>query len=197
MKFFLIPLVVVLIDQISKIFVRGINLQFLNLHIEGLPYGKSHPVIGNFFNITFIENPGIAFGIDFGEQFRTLITILTILTTLLLIIYMYMVRNENRMTKISVAVISGGAAGNLIDRLFYGVFYGYAPFFEGKVVDFLDINFFNIHLFNKTLGSYVFNFADLAVSIGVFFLILSLNRKKKENQPVSAEIENLLAENRD
>src|SRR6185295_15045167 len=70
---------------------------------------------------------------------------------------------------------------NLIDRAFYGLAYGYAPLFYGKVVDFIDfdipdINFLGLHL-NRF---YVFNIADAGVSIGVFLLLFFYPSHKKE-----------------
>ena len=59
---------VVFIDQLSKFYIKGINIPFLNISFEGMYYGESISVIGNFFKITFIENPGMAFGFNPGSQ---------------------------------------------------------------------------------------------------------------------------------
>ena len=80
-------------------------------------------------------------------------------------------------------LILGGAAGNLFDRIFYGYFYNYAPLFQGNVVDFLDIRFFKLFIFDNIHGNYVFNFADISILSGVFiliYLILSMKSKKKD-----------------
>ena len=53
--------------------------------------------------------------------------------------------------RLALALILGGAIGNFIDRAFYGIIYDYAPLFYGKVVDFLDFDFFNLTLFRKKL----------------------------------------------
>jgi signal peptidase II len=69
-------------------------------------------------------------------------------------------------------MILGGALGNLIDRVFYGVIFGDAPLFYGKVVDFLDMNFFDINLFGYQLTRWpVFNIADASVTLGVLLLL--------------------------
>ena len=69
-------------------------------------------------------------------------------------------------------MILGGALGNLIDRVFYGVFFGDAPLFYGKVVDFLDMNFFDINIFGYQLTRWpVFNIADASVTLGVLLLL--------------------------
>ena len=73
--------------------------------------------------------------------------------------------------------ILAGAVGNLVDRVFYGMIYGYAPIFWGRVVDFVqvdipDINFWNIHYTHFP----VFNVADSCVTVGVAFLLIFHNR---------------------
>jgi signal peptidase II len=83
--------------------------------------------------------------------------------------------------KLSLAFILGGAIGNLIDRMFYGIFYGYAPLFYGHVVDFLDFDFFHFTLFGRTFDRWpIFNVADAAVTIGVVILLFFYNQKHRE-----------------
>jgi signal peptidase II len=135
--------------------------------------GEEIPVIGNFFRITFIENPGMAFGFDPGINFKLLISIFSLVASIGLIIYLYYIRNKSLLLRVSIALIIGGAIGNLIDRSFYGIFYGYAPLFHGRVVDFLDFDFFHFTLFGRTFDRWpIFNIADSAVTIGVIILLL-------------------------
>ena len=187
MKLLLISFGIVLADQISKLYVKGFNIPFLNFSHSGLPYGRKTPLIDHVLHLSFVENPGIAFGIDFGEEFKLLISILTIIASFSLLIYFFFVSKENIGQRLSLALIIGGAFGNLIDRVFYGVFYGYAPLLQGKVVDFFDVSFFRFYFFNKTMGNYIFNVADVAVTLGVLMLIFSYHRKQK---PSSSEIRN-------
>jgi signal peptidase II len=198
LKFFLISFLVVFVDQISKLAVKGINIPFLNIHHKGLIYGESTTLVHNLLYFTFVENPGIAFGVDFGPSYRTLITILTFIACAGLLLYYFRIRHQDTVMKISIAILTGGAFGNLVDRVFYGVFYNYAPLFEGKVVDFLDIRFLNLFFLNNTTGIYVFNLADMAILFGVFtFLVFVTKRKKKNNsdevlvQPENIEQESL------
>lgn len=179
MRFFAVSFIVVLIDQVSKILVKGFSVPFLNLNHSGLQIGDSIPMLGNHFKITFIENPGIAFGIQFNPLLKLLITIFSILVTAGLIIYFIFSVKRTISIKFSLALIIGGAIGNLIDRLFYGVFYGYETFLNGNVVDFLDVRLFDILLFNNRLGSYVFNFADVAVTTGMVIFLIALRREKR------------------
>jgi signal peptidase II len=94
--------------------------------------------------------------------------------------------------RLSVALIIGGAAGNLIDRIFYGVCYGYSGIFYGRVVDFFDIRIFNLLLFDKTIGNYVFNIADIAVTAGVIMLLFAYGKKETK-----VDLENYLLDNKD
>lgn len=183
MKILFLSLILLLIDQISKLFVRGFSLPWFNINYNGLHPGESKSIINNVFHITLVENHGIAFGIDPGEYLRDLILIITILTCIGFLAYLIFAKNADKRVRISIALILGGAAGNLFDRIFYGYFYNYAPLFQGNVVDFLDIRFFRLFIFDNIHGNYVFNFADISILSGVFiliYLILNMKSKKKD-----------------
>ena len=108
------------------------RLHDLFVNIEGMTLGSSIKVIGDFFKITFIENPGMAFGIEFGGKLT--LSLFTLLATFLIIYFIYKNKQEGLYFRLSLAFILGGAVGNLIDRLFYGAIYGYAPLFYGKEI---------------------------------------------------------------
>lgn len=182
MKVISLSIILFLIDQVSKLFVRGISFPMFNINIGGLSPGESRPLIDNLLNITLVENPGIAFGIDPGESLRDLILIITILTCVVFFIYLLLAKKADIKARIAIAFILGGAAGNLFDRIFYGIFYNYAPLFQGNVVDFLDVKIFKFFIFNNIHGNYVFNFADVSILSGVFLLIyLIISSKKRKN----------------
>ena len=194
MRLFLVSFLILIADQASKLYVKGIYLPAINLNHSGLPRSTSLPVINDFFYITPVENPGIAFGINFGPEFKTVISVFTILATLGLLIYFVRIRKENLLLRTSVAVILGGAMGNLIDRIFYGYFYGYAPIFSGNVVDFLDFRLFSFFMLNKTFSIYVFNVADIAISLGVCVLLYSIMKKRRDSiKNEMVEVENNLS----
>ncbi len=152
--------------------------------------GQKIPVIGNFFRITYIENPGMAFGFDPGLNYKLWISIFTLAASIGLIVYLYVIRNQKFTLKLAIAFILGGAIGNLIDRMFYGIFYGYAPLFYGKVVDFLDFDFFNVTIFGRSYDRWpIFNIADSAVTIGVIILLFFYKKPKIENVVVK-EVDN-------
>ena len=188
LKIFFVSLAVVLVDQISKLLVKGFSVPFIHFYYKGMSYGESVRVIGNFFRITFIENPGLAFGFDPGINLKFWIFLFSLIASIALFIYLYIIRNRRFITKFSVALILGGAIGNLIDRMFYGIFYGYAPLFYGRVVDFLDFDFFKFSLFGRSFDRWpIFNFADAAVTVGVLLLIFFYPKEEKESELSAGE----------
>ncbi len=197
MRVLFISLFVFLIDQGTKLFIKGFSIPFLNIKHAGISYGQKNPIISNFFNITFIENPGIAFGINFGEKFKLLISIFTILTSIGLLWYLYINKKRSFGVRLSLALIIGGAFGNLADRIFYGLFYGYAPLFYGRVVDFLEIKMFNIFILNHVVGNYIFNIADVAVTAGVILLLFSFYKERKKVVEPQNTLESALVENKE
>jgi signal peptidase II len=146
-------------------------------------YGESISVIGNFFKITFIENPGMAFGFNPGSDFKLWISFFSLIASIGLIVYLYIVRHKSLSLRIALAMILGGAVGNLIDRIFYGIIYKYAPAFYGKVVDFFDFDFFNFAIFGRSYDRWpIFNIADASVTIGVIILVLFYRQHKNEDE---------------
>jgi signal peptidase II len=117
---------------------------------------QSIPVLGDFFRLTYTQNPGAAFGIHVGTHSRVVFLLLSI-CALAVLAYLYRVTSsDDRLRLWAVALVSAGAVGNIIDRLR----------FPRGVVDFLDVG----------LGPHrwpVFNVADMAVSTGAVLLLLS------------------------
>jgi signal peptidase II len=166
---------IVIVDQLSKVWVKGISIPALGINMRGMQYGLSKPVVGDFFRLTYIENPGMAFGIDVGG--KLFFSLFSIALSLGILYYLYRARRENRAFRISLALILGGAIGNLIDRAFYGVLFNEAPLFYGKVVDFFDVDFFDINILGYSLSRWpVFNVADAAVTMGILMLLLVQHR---------------------
>jgi len=181
LKVLYLSLIVLLTDQISKFYIKGISVPFLNLKLEGMYLGESISVIGDFFRITFTENPGMAFGFDPGSDFKLLISIFSLVASVGLIIYLFIARNRSLSLRIAIALIIAGAVGNVIDRMFYGLIYDYAPLFYGKVVDFFDFDFFNFTLLGRSYERWpIFNIADASVSIGVFILLFFYKQHQED-----------------
>ena len=190
-KSILIILIIILIDQVLKIYVKS-----------SMILGEEYKVL-DWFYIHFTENNGMAFGLEFGGKIgKVILMILRISFVLIMISYLKnpLLKKYDNLSLLTFSLIIGGAIGNIIDGIFYGYFFtsslgqistfsingnGYAPLMFGKVVD-----MFYFPLYKGILPDYipflggdyfiffrpVFNFADTCISIGVFLLIL-FNKK--------------------
>ena len=134
----LIAAVIVLADQLIKFFVLN----------ELKPIGTVK-VIDGVFNLTYVENRGVAFGIF--QDMRWVFVAVTCILLFLIIFYMFKKRPKGKLFYICAGMIIGGGVGNLIDRLVHGY-----------VVDYLAVSFFPP----------VCNFADYCITIGVFILVI-------------------------
>lgn len=174
MKIFYLSFFIALVDQFSKFLIKGIS--FFGVEFKGMELNSSKTIIDDFLYFTFIENSGMAFGIPIEAKF--FFSLLTVFLVFAICYYLYKIRNQNFITKLGVAFVLGGAIGNMIDRVFYGVIYDYAPIMFGKVVDFIDVSIFGYHWF-------VFNIADSSVTIGIAIMLLQ-SFKKNESESVTA-----------
>ena len=167
--FFLIAFILIIIDQSTKLLIKGFSLGGISLH--GLPYGHSISLIGDFLQFVYVENSGMALGITFGSG-KIFLSLFSIIASVALGYYLYKLKGFSIWVRLGIMLIFAGAVGNLIDRVFYGVFFNEGPLFYGRVVDFIqvdipDINFWIIHYTHFP----VFNIADSCVSCGVMLLI--------------------------
>ena len=171
-------LALIVIDQIIKILVK-----------THMCIGETIPVIGHWFNLCFVENEGMAFGLSLGHNLGKLfLSLLRVALVVLLCWYLHKRIKEEKMDGLQLAIfclVIAGALGNIIDSLFYGLVFtestplevakafagGYAPLLFGKVVDML---YFPIIRSGERVlfFSPVFNFADSCVTVGAFYLIL-------------------------
>ena len=154
MKILFVSVLLVFADQVSKILIR-INMSLY----------ESIPVITNFFNLTYVTNDGMAFGINFPFGIYIFSTI-SLIFTIFLFWYLWTIKDSGIVIRLGVALIIAGAVGNLIDRIFLG-----------SVVDFLDFMIGSYHW-------YVFNFADSYVTVGMGFILYDsfFLEPKKENK---------------
>lgn len=130
---------IILLDQLVKLYVQSTMLP-----------GMSFPIIQDVFQITFVLNPGAAFGILANQQFFFIGIGIAIL--LAAVYYYPMLKKQDIWIRYGAALLLGGAVGNLIDRIRYGV-----------VIDFFDFRIWP-----------VFNVADIAIVVGVGCIIYAL-----------------------
>jgi signal peptidase II len=178
---------IILLDQVTKFLIKGLSIPSIGLYIEGIPYRSSINVIGEVLQITYIENPGMAFGLELGS--KMFLSIFTVFATFLILYFIFRNRREPFYIRFALAMIFGGAVGNLIDRLFYGMIYGYAPLFYGNVVDFIHVNTPDFTIFGKMFYSFpIFNIADMAVSIGFVLILFGYNKIFKHQNDFDPEV---------
>lgn len=145
MIFLLVIMGVLAMDQVAKFIVQSNMIE-----------GQSTPVIDGIFHLTYVRNPGAAFGI-FPD--RTSFFILVTLLVIIIVVFFYrQIPREKILMRMALGLMVGGALGNLLDRIRLG-----------RVVDFFDFQVWP-----------VFNIADMAVVFGVGILILELLRSKDE-----------------
>ena len=102
MRVLYVSFLIVVADQISKLAVKGFSIPFLNLNYKGMFEGQKINVIGDFFRITFVENPGMAFGIDPGLDWKLWISIFSLIASIALIIYIYVARKQPLIFRVSL-----------------------------------------------------------------------------------------------
>lgn len=171
-RYFLATFFLVLVDQVTKIAVKGFSL--FGIEHQGMYLGESHQLLGDYVRLTFVENPGMAFGISFGAA-KILLTVATIIIAAAIMWYLRKAIEfgAHRVVLIGVMLVLSGALGNLIDRMFYGVFYNEGALFYGKVVDFLQVDIPDVSIAGDVWTHWpVFNIADSCVTVGVILLLL-------------------------
>ena len=199
-KYFFIVLGVILIDQTVKLWVyfdlAQQNIQEIN-------------VIGEWFKIHYLLNPGMAFGLKwdatYGKMLLTLFRLVAVLGIGYYLVHLYR-KNTKPGLLICISLILGGAVGNVIDSTFYGVLLDNAPYgaptpwFHGQVIDmfFFPLLEGSYPSWVPFVGgedflffSYVFNVADSSVFLGVVFMLIFQKKffkaEKKEEEIVPKE----------
>ena len=141
--YFLILTLIFLLDRFSKLYI--LNLVDTN--------GVVDIYINSFLNIILVWNTGIGFGLlSFDES--SIYNIITFFITLINVVILYLVFKSNNFKSYFFIMILGGSLGNLFDRIYYSA-----------VPDFIDLNYNNFHWF-------IFNVADIFITVGILCLIL-------------------------
>lgn len=188
--------------SISIILFFVVADQFLKVWVKSnMEIGEMFSVLGNWFYFYFVENEGMAFGISFGKSLgKILLTLIRIGVVSFLIYYLLKIIKNKKADYVIVATFSliiAGALGNIIDSLFYGIIYHYAPFMMGHVVDMFYFPIFRMPDWIPFWGGNhffpaIFNIADTCVTIGVFSIILFNKRffpSHKTEEPQTSEPE--------
>ena len=179
-KLVILGVILVVVDQVIKVLVK-----------TNMGLGEHFDVIGNWFKILFVENEGMAFGWAFGGKVgKLLLSLFRICLCGALVWWIRSLCRKNEAARaegkaapiptgvlVGLTLITAGAFGNIIDSLFYGVIWGYAPFLFGKVVDMFYFPLWTWPDWLPLLGGHlffepVFNFADSCVTVGAFYLLI-------------------------
>ena len=164
------PLIVIflvlLLDQVSKILVK-----------TTMAVNEAIPVFGKWFYILFIENNGMAFGWELSGGAWGKIVLSVFRVAAVVFLFCLVKKNVKFGPLFGLSLIVAGALGNIIDGMFYGLIFDYAGFMQGKVVDMLYFPLFTFPEWVPFFGgeiffSPVFNVADSAITIGIFYLVI-------------------------
>lgn len=131
-----------------------------------LPFNQPVPVMGEVLRLTYTRNSGVAFGIGQGTGFPYYV--FSILAVVVIVAMFLRRRAQSWPRQLALALILGGAIGNLVDRLK-----------AGEVVDFIEVGFRGWHW-------PVFNVADSAVTVGVVLFALAWSRRPASSRPATA-----------
>jgi signal peptidase II len=196
-KFYLLSIAIILIDQVVKLLVH-----------DNMFLGYEIPIFGDWFKLHYTENPGMAFGLTIaGKYGKLILSVFRLFAMVGIGYYLYhLAKKEVHQGLLwSIALILGGAIGNVIDSTFYGVFLGNAPadavtpWFHGQVIDMFFIDICNCFIPNWVPvfgGEYyplwpIFNIADAAIFLGVTLIIIFQKRffvEPQEND-IAPEVE--------
>lgn len=160
-------IIVLILDQITKYLVRTNS----DLH--------RYDLIEGWLAFNFTKNPGMALGMDWLST--PVISVIAILATIGIFTYIYVTLDRaNFAYLLCMGLILGGALGNIADRLFMGIVYGYGGILHGHVVDFIH---FNLTIGDWAVFPYIFNVADIAISTSIIILLLFHKRIMPVTEP--------------
>lgn len=197
LKYFLIAAAIIVLDQVVKMLVH-----------YNMELGSKGQILifGDWFKLHYLTNPGMAFGMklnfEYGKLFLTLFRI-GAMFAIGYYLYSLIQKEAPKGLLLCIALILGGAIGNLIDSIFYGVFLDNAPFdspnpwFHGQVIDMFYIDIWEGYLpdwIPLLGGDYmalwpVFNIADSSIFVAICLIIVFQKRYFKNEDENSSELE--------
>lgn len=185
-RYLSISLGVLLLDQWVKVSVK--NSMYL---------GEEIPLLGNWLSLYFAENNGFAFGLTLSEiseglgmslspyTGKLILSIFSLLAILGLVFVLKKFSKHKSLLPVFIAIILGGATGNIIDRLFYGVIFASNNLYEGGLFQGQVVDMF---IFNFGDGGYtspIFNIADVAISLGIISILIFQNKFQARHERLS------------
>lgn len=188
-KYFLFALAIVVVDQIVKVIVK-----------TNMMIGERIPLFGNWFKIQFIENPGAAFGLKVTSFFgsmsedtgKIILTVFSLFALGGIIYFLLKMASQRSAFPWFLAMILGGALGNIIDRTFYGAIFSDINEYDGGLFFGRVVDMFYFDLFDLPLpgfmggGTYhlwpIFNVADAAITIGILVVLLFQSRFIRQHE---------------
>lgn len=152
--------IVIALDQWSKWVVRT------------TPELHRYDIIEGWLMFYYTKNDGMALGIDIFDTY--IVSLISITATIGIVAYLlYTIKQSPISYLLLMGLVIGGALGNIIDRLTMAYVGGYGGLLDGHVVDFI---FFKLELFDRTVFPYIFNVADIAISVSIISLLI-FNKK--------------------
>lgn len=197
LKFYLLTFGIIVLDQVVKLLV------YFNMNL-----GQEFLVFGDWFKIHYTVNPGMAFGLELGSEFGKLaLTTFRLIAMVGIGYYLFTLIKKQVPVGLSwcIALILGGAVGNVIDSTFYGVLLegnapvnAATPWFHGQVIDMFYVDIWEgkvadwIPLFGGDYLSLwpIFNIADSSIFVGVAIILIfqkQFFKEQDEHEPVAQE----------
>ena len=197
LRFYLLTFGIIVLDQVVKLLV------YFNMNL-----GQEFLVFGDWFKIHYTVNPGMAFGLELGSEFgKFALTTFRLIAMVGIAYYLFTLIKKNVPAGLSwcIALILGGAVGNVIDSTFYGVLLegnapanAATPWFHGQVIDMFYVDIWEgkvadwVPLFGGDYLSLwpIFNIADSSIFVGVAIILIFQKhffKEHEEHEPVTQE----------
>ena len=172
------------LDQALKLWVK-----------TSFQLGEDRPLLP-FFHLLFVENNGMAFGMEIGR--KLFLTLFRVIASVAIAWYLIRCvrRDRSWLLVVCLSLILAGALGNIIDCVFYGVWFDYAGWFNGKVVDMLYFPLLHGTFWDWipwvggedfVFFSPVFNIADSCITVGVFLILIFEKRLSREPEKTASD----------
>jgi len=159
--------------------------------------GEEIPLLGDWLNLYFAENNGFAFGLTLSEisegigvnlspyTGKLILSLFSLFAILGLFFVLKKFSKHKSLLPVFIAIILGGATGNIIDRLFYGVIFASNNLYEGGLFQGQVVDMFIFNFGDGGLSSPIFNIADVAISLGIICILIFQNKFQARHERLS------------